>query len=136
MTGLKKDQGDRCKTGNDKRKRNVGSKESSLQISSRIKSRKEVMVYKRSIHTHGQGDRRENVQAEASIQERSIGQYNLRPVIQNQLSSDHPEEGCRTKGDQYGPEEEDSRSPDSTARRIKEASRSLLTKVVRSRNRS
>ncbi|GFW80038.1 uncharacterized protein TNCV_984471 [Trichonephila clavipes] len=52
MTGLKEDQGDRRKTGNDKRKRNVGSKESSLQISSWIKkSRKKVMGYKRSIHT-------------------------------------------------------------------------------------
>ncbi|GFY52846.1 hypothetical protein TNIN_438841 [Trichonephila inaurata madagascariensis] len=127
MTALKKDQGDRRKTGNDKRKRNVGSKESSLQISSRIKkSRKEVMVYKRSIPTswsrgperkRGKGpvtqvdkrrltssanssnhSRKNFQQAEASIQERSIGQYNLRHVIQNQLSPDHPEEECRTKG--------------------------------------
>ncbi|GFS83927.1 uncharacterized protein TNCV_2363581 [Trichonephila clavipes] len=56
MTGLKKDQGDRGKTGNDKCNSNVGSKESSLQICSWTKkSRKEVMGYKRSIHTSRSG---------------------------------------------------------------------------------
>ncbi|GFU33801.1 hypothetical protein TNCV_2828221 [Trichonephila clavipes] len=48
MTGLKANQGDRRKTDTDKRKRNVGFKKSSLQISSRIKkNRKEIMGYKR-----------------------------------------------------------------------------------------
>ncbi|GFY64938.1 hypothetical protein TNIN_78791 [Trichonephila inaurata madagascariensis] len=128
MTGFKKDQGDRRKADTDKRKRNVGSKESSLQISRTKKSRKEVMGYKRPIHTsrsggperkrgkgpHRQGDKRRLPssanysthsrkrfrQAEALIEELDIGRYNLRLRVKKEAES-RPSRGQMQ--DQRGP---------------------------------
>ncbi|GFW04705.1 uncharacterized protein TNCV_3897571 [Trichonephila clavipes] len=55
-TGLKKDRGDGRTTVTDKRKPHVGSsKESSPQISSILKSRKEVIGHKRSVNTSRSG---------------------------------------------------------------------------------
>ncbi|GFU15192.1 hypothetical protein TNCV_4559051 [Trichonephila clavipes] len=140
MTCLKEDQSDRRTTLTDKRKKHIGSKESSLQINRRIKeSRKEVIGYKRSIHTsksggpqrkcgkvqvrqgdkrilplstnHSNYSRKRFWKAEASIPKIDIGLYNLRPRMKKAAES-RPSRGQAQ--DQGGPVQ--SRNPDPTAK--------------------
>ncbi|GFY66169.1 hypothetical protein TNIN_18841, partial [Trichonephila inaurata madagascariensis] len=74
-------------------------------------------------------------QAEALIEELDIGRYNLRLRVKRKLSPDHPEDRCRTNGDQSRPKEEDSKNLDPTIR-IKDTSSGLHARVARSRNKS
>ncbi|GFX37435.1 hypothetical protein TNCV_3106871 [Trichonephila clavipes] len=87
MTDLKVDQGDRRTTVTDKRKTHVGSKESSLQISSRIKnSRKEVIGYKRSIHASRSGGPERKRGKGPTLQRTDAGPRGISPVQRKKIS--------------------------------------------------